>query len=101
MELVEPTPEPEFDTAELARFIQGAMQAVRAAEVLTSAVATIGPVVAALARVVEGDDELRPEVEAAIAPLRETVAALERAGLFAVARYDVSLERLLTHYGAA
>lgn len=93
-------PEP-FDTAELARFIQTAMQAVRAAEVLTSAVSTIAPVVAALARVVENDDELRPEVEAAIAPLRETVAALERAGQFAVARYDVSLERMQKHYGVA
>jgi hypothetical protein len=90
-----------WDATELARFIQNAMQAVRAAEVLTSAVATIGPVVAALARVVENDDELRPEVEAAIEPLRETIAALERAGKFAVARYDVSFARMKRHYGIA
>lgn len=91
----------EFDPTELMRFIQSAMHTVRAAEVLTSAVTTIAPVVAALARVVENDAELGPEVAAAIEPLRETVAALERAGKFAVARYDVNLERLRAHYGIA
>lgn len=80
-------------------FLDAGLRAVRAAESLTSAVSTLQPVLGALQRVAEADPELKPELLAALDMLREVAETLQRAGLFAKARYEVQLEELKAHYG--
>ena len=74
------------------RLLDVAVTFARTSEKLIAAGATLLPVSQSLADVRDLDPALEPEINVAFGHVQEALAAIRRAGEFATARFDVSVD---------
>lgn len=80
------------DVDEAIAYVQRSIEYARVAEALVAAITVLTPVVELVGRLAEIDEEMVPEVAAAISHLSEAGEALGRAHTFAATRLQVTYE---------
>lgn len=76
--------------------VANAIRYAQTSEALLAAVGYVGPIADALGRCADVDDDLTPELRAALDHLEGLGDALKRAAQFVQTRYDVAYDRAMT-----